>query len=164
VRWPGVVAPNSKSTQLVGQIDLFATVADILNEEPPAAAAVDSFSILPILQGADRPVRNSAVQHSADGYFAVREGQWKLEFCAGSGGWSQPREPRAAKRQLPPCQLYDLANDLGELRNIAADHPEIVERLTHLLEESIANGRTTPGEPQSNDVAVQVFKQPKETR
>jgi arylsulfatase A-like enzyme len=75
-----------------------------------------------------------------------------------SGGWSQPREPSAAERQLPPRQLYDLSNDPGERRNIAADHPEIVERLTHVLEESIASGRTTPDEPQSNDVPVQIVK------
>ena len=158
VRWPGVVAANAKSSQLVGQIDLVATVADLLDEPLPADAAVDSVSILPILQGDDRPVRKHAIQQSADGYFAIRDGQWKLELCAGSGGWSEPREPQAAKRKLPPDQLYDLAHDPGEQQNIAANHPEMVARLTQLLEESIANGRTTPGPKQQNDAEIVIRK------
>lgn len=164
VRWPGVVAANAESSQLVGQVDLFATVADLLDQPLPADAAVDSVSILPILQGDDRPVRQHAIQQSAEGYFAIRDGQWKLELCAGSGGWSEPREPQAAKRKLPPDQLYDLAHDPGEQQNVAADHPEIVARLTQLLEESIANGRTTPGPRQPNDVEIIIRKPAKPRR
>ncbi len=158
VRWPGVVAANAESSQLVGQVDLFATVADLLDEKLPAEAAVDSVSILPILQGDDRPVRQHAIQQSADGYFAIRDVQWKLELCAGSGGWSEPREPQAASRKLPPDQFYDLAHDPGEQQNVAADHPEVVARLTHELNESIANGRTTPGPKQQNDVEIVIRK------
>ena len=164
VRWPGVVAANAESSQIVGHIDLVATVADLLDAPLPADAAVDSVSILPILQGDDRPVRQHAIQQSADGYFAIRDGQWKLELCAGSGGWSEPREPLAAKRKLPPDQLYDLAHDPGEQQNVASDHPEVVARLTRKLEESIANGRTTPGPKQQNDVEIVIRKPAKPRR
>ncbi|MBA4107183.1 MAG: arylsulfatase [Pirellula sp.] len=164
VRWPGVVAANAESSQLIGQIDLVATVADLFDEPLPANAAVDSVSFLPILQGDDRPVRQHAIQQSADGYFAIRDGQWKLELCAGSGGWSEPREPQATKRKLSPDQLYDLAHDPGEQQNVAANNPEIVARLTQELKESIANGRTTPGPAQQNDVEIVIRKTAKPRR
>ena len=147
VRWPGVVEPGSASAQLVGLIDLFATAADIIGQPLPEDAAEDSFSMLPLLKGSDAPVRAADIHHSIDGCFAVREGNWKLALCAGSGGWGAPREARAAERKLPPVQLYDLANDPGEKRNLATERPEIVERLTDFLEKAIADGRTTSGPP-----------------
>src|SRR5690606_13439680 len=142
VRWPQVVTPGSTSDQLVGLIDFFATAAAIVGQAIPDGAAEDSFSLLPILEGRDVPVRTAEIHHSIDGYFAIRQAKWKLELCAGSGGWGSPREPQVAKRGLPPVQLYDLDADPSEQHNLAADHPEVVERLTRLLEESIANGRT----------------------
>jgi hypothetical protein len=51
-------------------------------------------------------------------------------------------------------QLYDLANDLGETKNLAAAMPEKVAEMKAMLEKLIADGRSTPGEPQKNDVAV----------
>jgi hypothetical protein len=51
-------------------------------------------------------------------------------------------------------QLYDLANDLAETRNLQAEKTEVVATLTTLLEGYISRGRSTPGEPQRNDAAV----------
>ena len=53
-------------------------------------------------------------------------------------------------------QLYDLADDIGEKRNVQAEHPEIVERLTKLLEKYVADGRSTPGAPQQNTTPVNI--------
>jgi arylsulfatase A len=160
VRWPGVTAPGTKSAQLVGLIDLFATTADVLHQPLPDDAAEDSFSLLPLFEGKDVTVRTTAINHSIDGYFAVREGNWKLDLCAGSGGWGAPREAQAAARRLPKVQLYDLADDPAETRNVQAQHPQIVERLTRFLEKAIADGRTTPGRPQKNDVVIEIYKEP----
>jgi arylsulfatase A len=160
VRWPGVTAPGTKSAQLVGLIDLFATTAGMLHQPLPDDAAEDSFSLLPLFEGKDLAVRTTEINHSIDGYFALREGNWKLELCAGSGGWGAPRETQAAARRLPKVQLYDLAADPAETRNVEAQHPQIVERLTRSLEKAIADGRTTPGRPQKNDVAIEVYKKP----
>lgn len=162
VRWPEVVAPGSRSGQLVGLIDLFATTADMLGTELFDNAAEDSCSLLPLLEGKDEPVRTSDIYHSIDGYFAVRQGDWKLELCAGSGGWGAPREAKAVAQQLPSVQLYNIANDPRERYNLEAQYPEVVERLTRLLEKSIAEGRTTPGRPQKNDVAIEIYKKVKD--
>ena len=61
----------------------------------------------------------------------------------------------------PPDQLYDLAADRAETKNLAAEKPDIVQRLTALLDKFIADGRSTPGDPQKNAVTIQVRKETK---
>ena len=134
-RWPGVVRPGSVCGQLAHHADVMATLADIFGAKLPASAGEDSFSLLPLLRGEDRPVREHAVSCAANGIQGVRKGPWKLVCTA-------------------PPQLYNLADDLGETKNLAAEQPERVTELLALREKLIADGRSTPGEPQKNDVAV----------
>ncbi len=54
-------------------------------------------------------------------------------------------------------QLYNLANDIGETRNLAAQQPQRVEEMKALLEQLITDGRSTPGVRQPNDVKVRRF-------
>ncbi len=135
VRWPGVVKPGSVCGQLAHQADVLATLAEILGAKLPAGAGEDSFSLLPLLRGEDRPVREHAVSCAANGVQGVRQGAWKL-ICSA------------------PPQLYNLAEDLGETRDLAAQQPERVKELLALRERLITDGRSTPGEPQKNDVDV----------
>ena len=55
-------------------------------------------------------------------------------------------------------QLYDLASDTAEEKNVQSENPEIVKRLTALMEKYIVNGRSTPGAPEKNDVEVGLMK------
>jgi hypothetical protein len=138
---------------------LFATFAEMLGEPLPDNAAEDSFSFLPALRGAasDRS-RQAIVHHSINGSFAIREKNWKLALCPDSGGWSEPRPNTPAAKELPDIQLYDLSADIGETKNQHAEHPEIVERLTQLLEGYVADGRSTPGQRQKNAVEVNILR------
>jgi len=161
VRWPGKVKPASLSNQLICHTDLMATCADILGAKLPATAAEDSVSILPVLLGtATAPLHEAIVHHSIHGMFAIRQGQWKLEICAGSGGWGSPGDPAALKQGLPSIQLYDVGSDVAEAHNVQARNPEVVARLTTLLDMYVADGRSTPGPKQANDVKVTVRKLP----
>ena len=153
VRWPAKILPGSRSDQLTCLTDLMRTCSDIVGVEIPDTAAEDSVSMLPAMlgiSGATR-LREAVVHHSVNGSFALRQGKWKLVFCPGSGGWSAPR-PKAAKEQgLPSMQLFDLEADVGERNNLAAEHPEIVDRLTKVLAGYVKRGRSTPGEARSNE-------------
>jgi arylsulfatase A-like enzyme len=137
-RWPGQVAAGTTCDQLVHQADIIATVAEILETKLPANAAEDSFSFLPLLKGSSAPTRAHAVSCASGGTPGLRLGNWKY---------------------IPtqPAQLYDLAADLGETKNLAAAMPEKVAEMKALLEKLIADGRSTPGEPQKNDVEVVRF-------
>ena len=96
------------------------------------------------------------MHHSINGSFSIRQGNWKLELCPDSGGWSAPTPGSAESKALPPVQLYDLSADIGERDNVQAEHPEVVLRLTRLLEKYVAEGRSTPGASQANTGDVQI--------
>jgi arylsulfatase A-like enzyme len=149
VRWPGVVKPGTTCAHPIGSVDLLGTLADLWGTPLPAHAGEDSVSLLPLLRGTDAPVHEAIVHHSAAGVFAIRAGKWKLFFGPGHG---------PANATLP--HLYDLSIDLGEKTDRAATHPDEVKRLTQIMERYLADGRSTPGAPQKNDVAVQLFKKP----
>jgi arylsulfatase A-like enzyme len=162
VRWPSRVKAGTVSDQIVCLVDLFATCAGILDTKLPDEVAEDSVSILPVLDGsASGPLREAVVHHSINGSFSIRQGRWKLCFCPGSGGWSEPIPGAPETLKLPPAQLYDLSADIGETRNLQAEHPEVVARLSKLLKRYVDEGRSTPGAPQQNTGAVEIQPQMK---
>ncbi len=150
VRWPDVVAPGTQCGQLVHQADLMLTLTEAAGASRPAVA--DGYTLMPLLRGDDQPIRANAVSQSSTGQFALRRGDWKLIFA-----------PDATKPDGPPGQLYNLRDDLAETRNLYVANPSIVGEMTALLEDLIARGRSTPGEPLANDVPVnwRRFTQPK---
>jgi len=170
VRWPGKVQPGSSSEQLICLTDLMATCASILGVKLPDNAGEDSVSMMMALQGTLTDLysamigtrstgwRETVVHHSINGRFSIRESRWKLELCPGSGGWSAPRDPQAVRQGLPRVQLYDMGGDVGEKVNVQDKHPDVVARLTKLLEKYVAEGRSTPGAPQKNTVEVDIWK------
>lgn len=159
VRWPDHVQAGSQCAQLICHTDLMATCADILGTKLPDNAGEDSVSILPALNGKEIPAsREAVVHHSISGRFAVRQGNWKLELCPGSGGWGKPGDAEAKKQGLPDVQLYDLSKDIGETKNVQVEHPDIVAKLTKVLEQQVTNGRSTPGPAQKNDAEITVKK------
>ncbi len=159
VRWPAKVKAASVSNQLVGQIDFMATFADLLGKGLPGDAGEDSVSFLPALLGSGEGFpRTSIVSQSINGSFAIRDGQWKLLLCPGSGGWSFPKPGADDTSGLPEFQLYDLSTDPGEKTNLAAEQPDRVATMKAAMEEAIKRGRTTPGPDLQNDVEVVLIK------
>ncbi len=158
VRWPAKVIGGQKTAQITCLLDLMATAADILGVKLPESAAEDSYSFLPALTGqTSTAARPNIIHHSINGSFAIREGSMKLELCADSGGWSDPR-PGAAPAGSPDTQLYDLSTDIAESKNLVAEKSDVVARMTALLEKQIAEGRSTPGAAQKNAVEVKLRK------
>ena len=151
VRWPGKIKGGQKTNALACLTDLYDTMRELTEQPTQDQAGEDSFSLMGVFKGAEQSKRESLVSHAIDGAFAIRKGDWKLCLCAGSGGWSEPREPQAKKQNLPLMQLYNLKSDRGEENNLLAEHPEKVAELLKLLEKQVADGRCTPGNPVAND-------------
>jgi arylsulfatase A-like enzyme len=154
VRWPKVIQPGRVSDEIICHNNLIATCAEILGATLPENAGVDSFSILPVLRGEEtkEPTHPFVIHHSTGGRFAIRKGDWKFIAAKGSGGWSKGNDGK-------PSQLYHMATDRKEQNNLVEKKPEIAADLTKLLETAIANGRTTPGPEQKNDVKVVIWKE-----
>ncbi len=142
VRWPGHVPANAVSDETGSLTDLMATLADVLRVKLPDDAAEDSFDLLPVWLGQKHaPVRKTIIDHSIDGMFTIREGDWKLELGLGSGGFSEPRTVKPVEGGVQG-QLYNLKDDPGEVYNLWAKRPDIVERLTKYLDGDKERGRT----------------------
>ncbi|MEM9659780.1 MAG: arylsulfatase, partial [Planctomycetota bacterium] len=137
VRWPGRVEPSTRSDQLLCFTDLLATFSEIFGKTLPPDAGPDSFSFLPALTGAEPTsrLRDSFVMQAGSdrSSMVVREGDWKLITALGSGGFSQPKRVQPVDGG-PTGQLYDLAEDLAEQRNLYAERPDVVQRLQRRLQ------------------------------
>ncbi len=143
VRWPGKVKAGSFSTEVTCLTDLMATCATIVGDELSDDAGEDSMSMLPALLGQPyaSPLREAIVHHSLNGMFAIRQGPWKLILGRGSGGFTAPQRIDPAEGE-PAGQLYHLEDDPAESVNLWASRPEVVARLTALLDKYQREGRS----------------------
>ncbi|MDA7978025.1 MAG: arylsulfatase [Pirellulales bacterium] len=138
-RWPGVIESGSRCERTITHTDFFATAAEMIGSPLEDNMAEDSFSWLPLFrQDESAPSRAPIINHSIDGMFAIRDGQWKLVLGNGSGGRQQPK----GKPFEQPYQLFDLTVDPGESLNVAANHPEIVEAMTKRFHQIQNAGRS----------------------
>ena len=144
-RWPGRIKPGTSNDETICLSDLMATAAAIVGEKLPPNAGEDSYNILPALLGEtlERPIREATVHHSVSGMFALRQGSWKLIVGRGSGGFTAPRKIKP-KPGEPAGQLYNLAADPREEKNLYQEKPEVVTRLRKLLNKYRKEGRSAP--------------------
>lgn len=141
VTWPAGTKPGTQSEQLVCSTDLMATCAEMLGTQLPQNAGEDSFSYWKALtsSSADANSRHTVVYHSIEGYFGIRQDEWALLDCKGSGGWSLPEKEA---ENLQPIQLYNLKNDIAEQTNLADKHPVRVDEMKKLLAKIVNSGRS----------------------
>ncbi|MEM9379749.1 MAG: arylsulfatase [Planctomycetota bacterium] len=153
-RWPARIPAGTVTTQLMNTTDLFATIASLVGYALPDDVAVDSFDLVPALlglRGDDEPIRPHMLTQSFRGELQLRRGRWKYLDHAGSGGNRYDRgvlERYALPESAPgaPAQLYDLAADPGETRNLYFAEEEIREEMRALLASLSREdgGRTAP--------------------
>ena len=151
VQWPEELKGGKVCEKIVCLSDFMATMAEILGVSLPDNCGEDSVSNLPLWKEPEGDeVRKDIVHQSVDGSLSIRRGNFKLEMCQGSGGWSEPVSG-AKDESLPRFQLYDLSDDIGERKNVIEEHKELAGELRNILKSYVENGRSTPGEPQSNN-------------
>ena len=139
VRWPAEISPGV-SDALVCQIDLLASFAALVGRKLPDGAGPDSIDVLTALTGKSKSGRDHLVEH-ANG-LSFRQGSWKL-IPAGPSRLAGTPKKAAAKKAGQPAELYDLANDLGETKNLAESKPELVRSMTESLDRIRQNVTST---------------------
>ena len=125
VRWPGKIPADSSSGAITSTLDLLPTLATISGGKTPSDRIIDGKNIWPILSGTttDHP-REAFFYYQMDQLQAVRSGDWKLFVAMDSKrrNWGKPE----GKKELA---LFNLASDIHEDKNVAAENPEIVKKL-----------------------------------
>jgi arylsulfatase A-like enzyme len=129
--WPGKIAPGSVSDAVAGTIDVLPTCLKIAGAEVPAQPVIDGRDLSPLLfgQSKDSP-REAHYYFSSYNLQAVRQGPWKLALTTQKETMGQEAADDAKKNP----RLYHLDQDIGEKTNLAAQHPDIVAKLTALAE------------------------------
>ncbi len=139
--WPAVLPAGSVYEQPVISLDLFDTLAAAAGSEETAE---DSVNLLPHLRGEESDPPHEFLFWRSKPNMAVRWGNWKLWKVNKSdqsfddmtlGGRRLPQVDYPGDSPLGQMTvLYDLSQDIGEQRNLAEGHPDIVERLEAELE------------------------------
>ncbi|MCY3933834.1 MAG: arylsulfatase [Acidobacteria bacterium] len=145
-RWPRRIPAGTRSDEIICLTDLLATCAGLTGTRLPEDAGEDSYDILPALLGEplSAPIREATVYQAGDGSYAIRQGRWKLEDTPSSGGYYRVSREEAREAGMPEIQLYDLSADVGERKNVYAEHPDVVEHLMVLLEKYKREPRSAP--------------------
>ena len=134
-RWPGKIKAGAQSDQVLSLTDLLPTFDFISNEDKQVKAYEDAYNIWPAFIGeeveeADEMVR---IFHSALGIFAIRRDAWKLIQGTKGPGSGRFTVPQDSLKLIG--QLYNLASDPGETKDLWNQYPELVQELTNILEE-----------------------------
>jgi arylsulfatase A-like enzyme len=125
VRWKGKIPPASVSARVTGFEDWIPTLAEITGAKDKTPAALDGISFAPTLLGQSQPEREFFYREFAGygGQQSVRVGDWKLVRQKLNPG------PKA-KAEAATLELYDLSHDPAETTDVAAQHADIVEKLS----------------------------------
>jgi len=117
VRWPGHLPAGKTSEEVWAFWDFLPTAAELAGTQ--GLAAIDGISVVPALLGqAQKPHAYLYWEFHERGFDqAVRMGDWKA----------------VRHGTKAPIELYDLKTDIGETRNVAADHPDVVKRIEAIL-------------------------------
>jgi len=123
VQWKGTIRKGQVSDEAVSTLDLLPTALAAASREDLVTKEMDGVNLLPFLTGRSKAIPSRPLFFRWMGWMAMRDGDWKIVLPV-------------ARRNAGPgsYELYNLADDFKESRNLAARHPEIVKRLrTRLL-------------------------------
>jgi arylsulfatase A-like enzyme len=136
-KWPNNIKPGSKSNQIICTTDFLATLSGIIKTPLPEGTGEDSYNMLSAYLGTDKGVqiRDYTIHHSLEGFFSIRKGKWKLTTNLGSGGFTLPVNDDP-KEEGKAGTLYNLQDDINEQNNLYNEYPDVVEKLTQLLQNS----------------------------
>jgi arylsulfatase A len=120
---PGRIPPGTQTDALVSAIDVLPTIASLTETPLPANRPIDGVDISPLLTGGAESPRKEFLYYSMGGDIqGIRQGDWKLLILPPKGNGK------------PDIMLFNLAEDIGEKNNLAAEKTELVERLTQRME------------------------------
>ena len=135
IAWqPGKVPAGTVGNELATTLDLLPTLAKLAGGGSPEGRRIDGHDISPLLFGDEQ----AKTPHAAFYYYhqdqlqAVRSGPWKLFLPVEPEGG----HPHFRRGRKPETLLFNVVDDIGSRYNVAAEHPEIVAKLTRIAEQA----------------------------
>ncbi len=143
MRWPGKIPAGTTCDEFATTMDLLPTIARLIAADLPKGRNIDGKDIWPLIAGEPNAVSPHEIFYC---YYmgelrAVRDRRWKLHFphsyqtLAGRPGGQNGLPVPYAHAKIG-LELFDLASDVGETTNVAAQHPAIVARLQRHAEQA----------------------------
>lgn len=156
-RWPGKITPNSKSAQLISNVDLLGTMAALTGYELAENDAPDSYNMIPALvENSTKPIRNHlVVSPFKSKNLVLRVGDWVYMGAKGGGGWNGGKpgdhilggpaalhfagefnsdiEGGKLKPSIPEEQLYNLKSDISQSTNVLEQETQRANMMKEML-------------------------------
>lgn len=166
-RWPGRIPAGTTCDHVCGTIDLLPTFVQLAGGTVPDEPVIDGRDISGLmLATSDHSPREAQYYFSRSKLDAVRQGKWKLAVAP------QPEKMGKSAPQIPASmdnpRLYDLDADIGETTDVAADHPEVVDklrtlasRMTKELIDPASPSRRPPGHVENPKMLYPIKEKPK---
>lgn len=126
--WPGRIQPAAISG-IGSTLDLLPTVAVLAGGEAPGDRILDGVDLSPVLLRGEPSPRDEMFYYRGEVLYAIRVGPWKAHFV------TEPSYRPGDRIFHDPPELYQIENDPSEKYNVAAEHPDVVERLIRLAED-----------------------------
>ncbi len=138
ISWPNGIAKGMESGALISQVDLLASIAELVGADFPNNDQLDSQNVLPALLGESSQGREHLVQQSSDG-LALRKGPWKYIEAGERSDWAYNRHNLGdTPLNVEPLDtneyLFNLQEDPKETTNLADEYPEKLKEMRQLLQ------------------------------
>lgn len=125
VRWPGHLPEGETRTQISAFWDLMPTILDFAGQ--PIPEGIDGESLKANLESAEDGLKRETLYWEFPAYGGQQAVRWQ--------NWKAIRPNLVGKSPSLKLELYNLANDPAESKDVAADHPEVVEKMKQWMTE-----------------------------
>ncbi len=112
VRWPGQIKPGTVVTPVAAAVDLYPTLVELAGVKRAGDKPFDGVSLVPWLRGEDKPAPDRVLVQHWNGKTSGRSQGFRLDAAG---------------------QLFDMTADPNQTKNVSADHPAEVKRLTEAV-------------------------------
>ncbi|WP_421918884.1 sulfatase family protein [Marinifilum sp.] len=142
IHWPKRIKSSQVSNALFSHVDLYASIAGILNYELEDGEAPDSFNLLQTILGNDKVGREFLLEEAYS--YSIRYGKWKYikpVKNAKMNGWIKSNKGIDTGFSNEP-QLFDLTEDIQEEKNLAKQNEKVLRKMEKELQRIFTDNKS----------------------
>jgi len=136
MQWTGRIPAGTICDEVAATIDIFPTIANLIDVASPHDRLIDGRDILPLMEGRPgaKTPHETYCYHRQNSLEALRAGKWKIVFNPNQRGYRKTKIPAPYPTDDP--HLYDLENDISESINVAEKYPDEMKTMLELAEKA----------------------------